>query len=99
MKKKKNKQDTLKTLKMESAIFFPISDKTTIAEEKKVQMKCPRGNECSKVILPNALLLINACFTDSVHSQWRRLSALTVEESLEEKNTNLLENTGLQRGN
>jgi len=98
-REKKNKQDTLKTLKMKSAIFFPISDKTTIVEEKKVQMKCPRGNERTKVIPPNALLLINACFTDSVHSQWRRLSALTVEESLEEKNTNFLENTGLQRGN
>ena len=62
-------------------------------------MKCPRGKERSKVIPPNVLLLINACFTDSVHSQWRRLSALTVEESLEENNTNFLESTRLQRGN
>ena len=61
-------------------------------------MKFPRGNERSKLITPNFLLLINACFTNSVQSQWRRLSALTVEESLEGNNTNFLENTGLQRG-
>ena len=62
-------------------------------------MKCPRGNERSRVIPPNVLLLINACFTDSVQSQRRRFIALTVEESLEGKVTNLLERARLQRGN